>query len=203
MFPEIKNYCDNLSASFDEIPNERKERLKKIADSIAAKQQQQQPAHLVYICTHNSRRSHFGQVWAAVAAAYYGLENIHAHSGGMEVTAFNPNAINALKRAGFQISGGASQKNPHYKVEFGEGLHTLCFSKVYDDPANPQIEFAAIMVCSDAEENCPFVAGAEARFSTTYDDPKDFDDTPQQDAKYDERCRQIGLETLYLLSLVK
>jgi protein-tyrosine phosphatase/arsenate reductase len=43
----------------------------------------------------------------------------------------------------------------------------------------------------------------ELRIATTYDDPKAFDNTPQQDAKYDERCKQIALETLYAFSLVK
>ena len=74
---------------------------------------------------------------------------------------------------------------------------------MYDDPKNPQKEFAAIMTCSDAEENCPFIPGVELRIGTTYDDPKAFDNTPLQDTKYDERCKQIALETLYVFSKVK
>ena len=58
------------------------------------------------------------------------------------------------------------------------------------------------MVCSDAEENCPFIPNAEMRISTTYDDPKAFDNTPQQDATYDERSAQIAREILYMFSLV-
>jgi hypothetical protein len=80
---------------------------------------------------------------------------------------------------------------------------SVCFSKTYDAATNPQKEFAAIITCSDAEENCPFIPGVELRIATTYDDPKAFDNTPQQDAKYDERCKQIALETLYAFSLVK
>jgi hypothetical protein len=33
-----------------------------------------------------------------------------------------------------------------------------------------------------------------------YDDPKDFDGTLQEEAKYDERTRQIAREMLYLFS---
>ena len=77
-----------------------------------------------------------------------------------------------------------------------------CFSKVYNADVNPQKEFAAIMTCSDAEENCPFIPGVELRIGTTYDDPKAFDNTELQDAKYDERCKQIALETLYVFSKI-
>ena len=97
-----------------------------------------------------------------------------------------------------------TKKNTTYHVFHDDNeVPSVCFSKTYDDFTNPQKEFAAIMTCSDAEENCPFIPGIELRISTTYDDPKSFDNTPQQDAKYDERCKQIALETLYVFSLVK
>jgi protein-tyrosine phosphatase/arsenate reductase len=47
------------------------------------------------------------------------------------------------------------------------------------------------------------VPGTELRIGITYDDPKDFDRTPQQDEKYMERSNQIALECLYAFSLVK
>jgi len=203
MIHSIKTYCDNIVAEFDLIPVERKTLLSKISDYIKRKQQQNETVQLVYICTHNSRRSHFGQVWAHVASDYYGLKNVQTFSGGTEATAFNPNAIDALKRVGFvldQISEGA---NPVYHVYHDEKSEpSICFSKVYDHPKNPQSSFAAIMTCSDAEENCPFIPGVELRIGTTYDDPKAFDNTPQQDEKYDERCRQIARETMYVFARI-
>jgi len=77
-----------------------------------------------------------------------------------------------------------------------------CFSKVYNDVSNPSSNFAAIMTCGDAEENCPFIPGVELRIGTTYDDPKAFDGTPQQAEKYRERALQIAKETLYVFSKV-
>lgn len=204
MFSPIKNYCDNLTKEFSNIPHQRKELLEKIADYIKSKRSANKPVNLVYICTHNSRRSHYGQVWAKVASVYFNLKNINTFSGGTEATAFNINAINALKRAGFDIKPISIEKNSVYLVHYDEKEPPIrCFSKVYDDPKNPQEEFAAIMTCSDAEENCPFIPGVELRIGTTYDDPKAFDGTPQQDEKYDERCKQIALETLYVFSKVK
>jgi arsenate reductase (thioredoxin) len=158
---------------------------------------------LVYVCTHNSRRSHFGQVWAKVASVYFGIEKVNTYSGGTEVTAFNGNAINALKRAGFEIMPINTEKNTMYHVAFRENEKPIvCFSKVYNDVHNPKSEFAAIMTCNDAEENCPIIPGAELRIATSYGDPKAFDNTDLQDTKYDERCRQIALETLYVFSKV-
>lgn len=200
----IKNYCEELEREFNQISPERKQLLEKITNYIQSKRSENKPVNLVYICTHNSRRSHFGQIWAHVAADYYNVKNVSTFSGGTEATAFNVNAINALKRVGFLIRPLTEGNNPTYQVFHDENLEpSICFSKVYDNATNPPSGFAAIMTCSDAEENCPFIPGVELRIGTTYDDPKAFDGTPQQDAKYDERCRQIARETLYVFSKVQ
>lgn len=206
LYPAIKNYCDSLINNFNEIPEERKLLLNRLINYIQEKRKQNLPIQLVYICTHNSRRSHFGQIWAAVAASYYNIQNVHTFSGGTEATAFNINAINALKKTGFEISTNDVQtSNPKYNVRFGdaENEQSICFSKVYNDAINPKSNFAAIMTCSDAEENCPFIPGVELRIGTTYNDPKEFDNTPYQDEKYLERLRQIALECLFVFSNIK
>ncbi len=204
MNQKLQHYCESLTKDFDKIPAERKELLGKIAQYIIEKRKSGKAVNLIYICTHNSRRSHFGQIWAHVASKFYKIEGVNTFSGGTEFTAFNINAINAAKRAGFEVKPINIEKNTTYHLVFDEKeAPIVCFSKVYDDPRNPQKEFAAIMTCSDAEENCPFIPGVELRIGTTYDDPKAFDNTPQQDEKYDERCRQIALETFYAFSKVK
>jgi arsenate reductase len=204
MYKDIKTYCDNLTSQFDTISSERKELLEKISQYIAKKKVANKPINLVYICTHNSRRSHFGQIWAKVAANYYKIENVNTYSGGTEATAFNINAINSIKRIGFNVKPINIEKNTIFHVYYDDAENPIvCFSKVYDDPKNPNSEFAAIMTCSDAEENCPFIPNVELRIGTTYNDPKEFDNTPLQDSKYDERCKQIAIETFYVFSLIK
>jgi len=204
MIESVKKYCNDLVKEFDKIPAERKIILEKITQYITQKSVLQKPVNLVYICTHNSRRSHFGQVWAQVASNYFGVKNVYTFSGGTEATAFNINAINALKRVGFAITSDDKKTNHTYKVSYDASIESItCFSKIYNDDANPQKEFAAIMTCSNAEENCPFIPGVELRVGTTYDDPKAFDNTAMQDAKYDERCKQIALETFYVFSKLK
>ena len=118
MIASIKSYCENLEKSFSEISPERKILLNALADYILTKQQSNQPVNLVYICTHNSRRSHFGQIWSQVAANYYNIKNIATFSGGTETTAFNINAINAIKRIGFEVHEKSENKNPIYHLIF-------------------------------------------------------------------------------------
>ena len=69
--------------------------------------------------------------------------------------------------------------------------------KLYDDPSSPKNGFAAVITCSHADENCPFIPGAEARIALNYEDPKAFDGTDKQDQMYLERSRQIGREMLW------
>lgn len=204
MYPELIKNCETITAEFDQIPAGRKEELAEVSAYIKQRLADSGTCQLVYICTHNSRRSHFGQLWGQVAAHYYGIRGVVTYSGGTEATAFNPRAVAAAQRAGFRIEKQNDDKNPVYKVTIGEEMEPLTlFSKRYDDAANPQKGFGAILVCSDADEACPIVRGAEKRFAIPYDDPKAFDNTPQETEKYDERSHQIAREVLYVFSQVK
>ena len=202
MFQPVLDRCEALAKNFKEISTERKQLLEKVANYIKTKRVTNEMINVIYVCTHNSRRSHLGQVWAAVAAAYYGVDNVLTFSGGTEATAFNPNAIAALTAAGFTIKKTDESKNPVYEVFFAEDKFTTCFSKVYNHKANPTQNFAAIMTCSDAEDNCPFIPGCDLRIGTTYNDPKAFDNTILQNEKYTERSNQIAMECLYVFSKV-
>src|SRR6478609_9304752 len=203
MFIEIENYIKDLTKRFDQIPAERKEILSSISIYVQQQLAKGKHAELIYVCTHNSRRSHFGQVWGKTAAAYYNIPNINTYSAGTEATAMNANAINALKRVGFAIHTEKEGTNPLYKVEYDNTSSAIyCFSKTYKDESIPSQDLCAIMTCTEADGNCPFIPGTALRVSCPYEDPKAFDGTPQQDEQYDARCRQIALENLYLFSLI-
>jgi arsenate reductase len=200
MFPALQSYMDSLVTEFYLIPAERKAELKQLAAFIKAQKDSALPVELTFICTHNSRRSHLGQIWAAAAASFYKVEGVTTFSGGTEATAFNPRAVAALERAGFVIDNPGGN-NPRYHVHSGDGDEGLtCYSKKYDDAANPQKDFAAIMTCSQADAECPFIPGAKFRLALPYNDPKEADGTPEETARYDERCRQIGREMMYAFS---
>lgn len=200
LYPDLDRYVAQLIEEANTIPAERKKLLTQLSSYIKSKSEE--TVALNFICTHNSRRSHLAQIWAAVAAHYYGLDQIQTYSGGTEATAFNPRAVEALKRSGFQIRVPEGD-NPHYLVSFNDDQPPLeCWSKTFDDPVNPSEDFAAIMTCSHADENCPFIVGAKLRLPLTYEDPKEADDTPEETARYDERVRQIGRELFFAMQLV-
>ena len=202
MFPVIAQRCEALVSQLHEIPAERREQLHSLAAYIQAQQSKSVPVQLQFICTHNSRRSHLAQVWAAVAAAWYQVQDVHTFSGGTEVTAFHPHAIKALQAAGFAVEATTAAPNPVYQVYFGAIQSVTCFSKMYNHPSNSTAGFAAVMTCSEAEQNCPLIPGAELRLALPYHDPKAWDGTVLQDEKYTERSNQVAMECLYLFSVV-
>ena len=202
--PTLLTKVEQLIHEFDKIPVARKETVKQLSEFVQNKIVSGKTVYLNFICTHNSRRSHLAQLWAQTAAHYYGIKNVECFSGGTEATAFNPRAVKAMQTAGFDISIAKEGSNPVYEVRYAEYANpVIAFSKKYDDPFNHNKDFAAIMTCSQADENCPLVLGASARIALTYDDPKEFDGTPLETAKYAERVDQIGREILYAFSQVE
>ncbi|MCG8328522.1 MAG: hypothetical protein MI974_12590 [Chitinophagales bacterium] len=201
LYPQLQQYIQQFQDEAGLIPETRKIQLEQLASYLSNEREQE--FLLNFICTHNSRRSHISQIWAATAAYHYGLTGVKTFSGGTEATAFNPRAVAAMKRAGFDIKSPGGE-NPHYEVTFADDVAGLiCFSKTFDDAANPQRDFAAIMTCAQADEGCPFIPGASWRLALTYNDPKEADDTPEEQSRYDERVRQIGREIFYAFSLVQ
>jgi arsenate reductase len=204
MYPSIAQHCRSFECQFNRIPEKRKEILAQLALYVQQQHDEMLPIRLVFVCTHNSRRSHFGQIWGAVAANYYHIRNVFTYSAGTESTAFHPHAIAALRSQGFDITvAGGDGSNPEYRVAYGENDVTHCFSKVVNHAVNPTEGFAAVMTCGDADENCPLVPGTSLRISITYDDPKAFDDTPRQSEAYLERSAHIATEMLYVFSLIR
>ncbi len=201
-YPKLELYIQGLLQETSLINYERKKKLADLAEYIQLKQLKERTAALNFICTHNSRRSHISQIWAATAAAHFRFKRIATFSGGTEATAFNPRAVAAMERAGFVI-GKPEGTNPHYEVSFSSDSEPLvCYSKTFDDANNPKREFAAIMTCSEADANCPFIPGADWRLPLTYEDPKEADGTAQEALRYDERVRQIGREIFYAMKLI-
>ena len=202
---KIEMFCKELEQEFDLIPQERKKKLFLLSDYLSSKIEENETPRLIVICTHNSRRSHIGQIWSAVAADYFNLPEIQTFSGGTEATAFNIRAVKAFQRVGFEITTEEPNKdNTIYNILWKEGMQPYqAFSKRYEDEPNPKEGFASIMVCSRADEGCPFVSGSDFRLSLPYDDPKESDGTDLQEEVYDERVRQIGREVLFSFNQVK
>jgi hypothetical protein len=200
--PKLTAYCEAIPSKFNDIPSERKSELKEIANFVIEQKKLNKPANLLFVCTSNSRRSHMAQVWAQIASYYYGIDSVFTFSGGTEQTRVNINAIEAFERTGIQIYSNNQGDNPLRYVRIGDKWNPwVIFSKKYTDTTNPITNFAAVMVCSEADKACPTVNGAELRIGLPYQDPKEFDNSPLKAAKYDERCMQIASEMFYVMSI--
>ena len=201
LFSQIEKLIKELNPQ--SISDERKAILQPLADFIQSKASIHQEIRINFICTHNSRRSHLSQVWAQTMANYFNIKNVFCYSGGTEATALFPMVAKTLQNSGFQIKMISEGNNPVYSIKYADNAHPIIgFSKKLDDDFNPKSEFAAIMTCDSANEACPFVPGAEKRIPITFEDPKVFDNTPQQAEKYNERSLQIATEMKYIFSKI-
>lgn len=204
----LQDYLAARAAEIADLSPQRRAVLDGLVDAVADALSEDGAAELVFICTHNSRRSQMAQVWARVAAERAGVAGVRTFSGGTESTAFHPNAVAALRRAGLTVERGEEvgisvDDNRRYEVS-GAPLAdpVACWSKTFGDASNPQSGFIAVMTCSDADEACPLVPGAAARVPVTYRDPKVSDGTDAEAATYDERCAQIAREMIHVLDAV-
>lgn len=202
MFPELKNTIDIISII--SLQKDRKEVLQPLIEYIQNKVNSIEEVRLNFICTHNSRRSHLSQIWAQTMAFHFNIQNVFCYSGGTEATAMFPKVAETLTNQGFEIEQLSEAQNPVYAVKFDKNQHPIiCFSKRYDATFNPKNNFGAIMTCNNADEGCPIVMGADARFAIKYDDPKAFDGTNVMNEKYTERSVQIASEMYYVFSQLK
>jgi len=203
MFPQLETYLHGCSDEFPMIPEKRRGILAEVTQFTRERSIAGDTADLLFICTHNSRRSQFAHVWAEVVAWYMKFDAVRNFSGGTEVSACAPATIAALQRCGFITTKESETGNPHYLVSFSdERPPIVLFSKACTHATNPQSGFCAVMMCADADEACPIVTGAMKRVSLSYNDPKRSDGTTEEQHIYDMRCREIAREMLYTFSIL-
>ena len=206
LFPAIEKLAKQAIQTAKQLPTDRIEILDPFVSRITESIAQNAPAHVNFICTHNSRRSHLSHVWAQVAAYHFGIDQaIKTYSGGTEATACNERTIAAFQRAGFVVETTDCSDNPRYSLGFAsDESPIIVFSKVYHDTSvgNPDENYIAGMCCDDVDQKCPVVQGATARIPLYYVDPKIADDTAQESEVYDERSNQIASEMFYVMRSV-
>ena len=201
IYPDLIRYLQARRAESSLIPPGRGQTLDSVSAYVAARVGSGEPARLTFICTHNSRRSQMVQIWAQTAARFFGIPEIAAFSGGVEVTAFDPRAVSAMVRAGFRAERRSEEANPVYLVQAGHELPPVrAFSKPYQDASNPKHGFCAVLTCSNADRDCPVIPNADRRVLLPYEDPKSADGTDREAEVYDERCRQVCREMVWLFA---
>jgi arsenate reductase len=212
LYPALQAYFDKLGETTMPIDPSRQSAIGELVEWIQGKLNDGSPSPIIVVCTGNSRRSIMGSVLGNAAALYRGLPNVQFFSGGTEPTAINPRTIRVLQEVGVRFTptgrngaaGAAGEPNPIYGVQWSDDVEFCTdFSKHFADPINPHDGFAAVMVCDEANQACPSVPGAELRVPMPFQDPKEFDDTPQEESAYRERRDDIATVMLRVLREVR
>ena len=165
-------------------------------------------ARLLFLCTHNSRRSQLAQVWYAVAAAFYGLgDRVETYSAGTVATSLPPTIVHVLREFGFQVTPDERSDEQAYRVRYSERVEPLrLYSKRLADVLPDDNEFRSrrciVAVCSDADQQCPLGGKCKCRIALPYDDPKLADGRDDEAQTYFDRSRQIALEAFFVLHAV-
>ncbi|WP_191859573.1 arsenate-mycothiol transferase ArsC [Hanstruepera ponticola] len=202
LYPKINQNIDRIDLST--IRPNREEIHNQLITYIQSKVDKGDDVNLNFICTHNSRRSHLSQIWAQTMASYFKIPNVTCYSGGTEATAMFPMTAETLRNQGFVFQTLVEGSNPVYAIKYNSSRQPIIgFSKTYHDDFNPSSNFAAVLTCSEADADCPFIPNADVRIALTFDDPKLFDNTPQQQEKYKERSLQIATELYAVFSKIK
>ena len=200
----LKNISKTIQTlAVHSIAEERKARLQPLIEYIQTKVALGALVNLNFICTHNARRSHLAQIWTQTMACYFKIDSLFCFSGGTEATALFPSVKETLEGQGFEFEITSAGTNPHYQILFSDNKPAIiAFSKKYDALFNPSSNFAAIMTCSHADENCPMIVGAEKRILMSYEDPKKYDNSSREAAMYAACSLQIACEMYHVFSAI-
>ena len=202
---ELTSYCRSLPDEFVNVPDSTGKNLREAGTYIIDQLNNGQLTSISFVCEHNSRKSHLGQIWTEMATLYYGIDNVKCYSGGTTPTHVNQRIIKALENTGFHISEkGIAGNGPKYHLGFGRPSQGFeIFSKRYDHPMNPDTNYMAISLCYNPEECCPISYGADQQLTIPYEDLQPFDNTPLETDMYDRQCRQIARDMFFMMDFVK
>lgn len=187
----ISETIDNFSLSPGRV-----DMLEKIATTLFKIKSTQDELNVVFVCTHNSRRSHMAQVMFAAMVEHLEIDHTNSFSAGTEATEVHPLTISSLQEVGFDVV----KKDSTHKLTSGDMSLDL-FSKKYDHPSIKS-PFVAIMVCDEADNSCPTLPQAVKRFSLPYKDPKSADGTEVEQKVYATTLYKIGEEMAILALLL-
>lgn len=207
---ELHEWLDQLVYKLQniEVPDERKQVLEPLIQYIRKQLGESSEVVLNFICTHNSRRSHLAMIWAHTAANVYGIK-AQCHSWWTDATQFFHRSVSALLLSGFHVEKQVEEKidNPIYLVSaFKQQESLICFSKRFDHPDSPRENFAAVVVCDNADNCCPQIF-QWTKIPVKYVDPKIADSwegasEEEKIAHYKERSDQIWGEMLYVFRTI-
>ena len=209
LFPDLAAYWQRIASAELPLAESRAAAVGSLCDWLRKVLAQHGQARLVVVCTGNSRRSVLGALLGNACASYLGLP-ARFFSAGTEPSAVNARTLRALADVGFRVTptgaaaprGPAGEPNPIYNLAWSDAPTGQMreYSKSLADPSLPKSNFAAILVCDEANAACPLVPGAACRIALPFQDPKACDGRPQEASAYRQRRDEIAHILLAALS---
>ena len=129
---------------------------------------------IVFVCTHNSRRSIYCEVWGKIIANKYS-KNINFYSAGTKKTSVYGEVIKSFSRLGIK----------------SKTLEEIQLDK-----------FICIFTCSKAERSCPIDTRSIVNIPLLFDDPKKFDGLKNERIEYQKTCSQIAEKINFILKRI-
>jgi arsenate reductase len=123
---------------------------------------------VLFLCIHNSARSQMAAAFLQQIAS----DLFEVESAGLEPGKLNPLAVDAMRNAGIDISGNATQS-------------------VFELFKSGKRFQYVIGVCDGAAaERCPIFPGVTTRMNWSFDDPSAFTGTPEERLRQTIRVRE-------------
>lgn len=183
----VKQYLSQL----DQISSSRMIELDKLARLIKTSQREG-VSDILFVCTHNSRRSQIAELSLAQALNDTGYHNLQIHSCGTESTSIPQQIKDLYVSKGYIVSELEGIVN----VSNGSWSKKI-YSKTIDDGNMPK-QNIAVLVCDHASESCPHSPKFMHRYNLNYIDPKLHDGTEQESKAYQKAYDRITREMVYL-----
>jgi len=167
-------------------PNQkRKKRLDNIASVI--NENLNKTRSIVFLCTHNSRRSQICEVWGKVFAEIY-RKKININSAGAFKTVVHSQVYESIVKCGLIV-------NNKKEIFFDKKKFKLN-SKTTDSITMKN--FIAVMTCSDVEKSCPHDPRSIRNIKMFLNDPRIYDETDKMSREYLKTTTYIAEELNYI-----
>lgn len=134
------------------------------------------PLRLLFLCTHNSARSQM----AEGLARHFGNGRIEAFSAGTESTFIKPEAIEAMRQRGIDITSQQSEVLTKY--------------------LNDDFDYV-ITVCDSAKETCPYFSGGKHQIHWSFADPSDEPDPQKRQVAFNRTARELATRIQFLIMM--
>lgn len=184
MSADLKNFIQEVK-SF-EPTGTQKARLENIISEL--KKFLDECNAVVFLCTHNSRRSQYCEIWAKYFSSVY-KNKIKFLSAGAVKTKVHKQIYKSFERVGVKVD-----ENSSINIET---MTISPFSKTLTEVKEK--EFMSIMTCAESEKSCPVDARSLINLKLFYDDPKRYDNTPEEAEEYDKTSFMIASQINYIL----